>query len=148
MHLTRFTDNALRCLIYLGSTEAGSATVSEIASRMAMSEDHLTKVVQRLAQRGYLQTTRGRKGGVRLVRPPAEVNVGAVVRDCESDMAIVPCFSDDASCPISPGCGLASALDDALGAFLAVLDRRTLADLLVNRHELFALTRARQLSAT
>lgn len=142
MRLTRFTDNALRCLIFLGTTEEGSATVGDIANRMAMSEDHLTKVVQRLAHRGYVRTVRGRRGGVRLNRTPDEINVGAVVRDCEDDLAIVPCFARDEACPIAPACSLAGTLDDALAAFLGVLDRKSLSDLLDNRQELARLTRS------
>lgn len=130
MHLTRFTDNALRCLLDLGSRPGEMATVPEIAGRMAMSEDHLTKVVQRLAQRGYVQTVRGRNGGVRLIMAPVEISVGAVVRDTEEDCTLVPCFASPANCPISATCRLPRLLDDALEAFFATLDRCTLADLL------------------
>ena len=89
MHLTRFTDNALRCLLHLGVTPERRSTIGEVAASMAMSEDHLTKVVQRLAQRGYVQTIRGRKGGVRLAKLPADIVVGAVVRDTEQDCSLV-----------------------------------------------------------
>ncbi len=130
MHLTRFTDNALRCLLDLGSRPGEMTTVPEIATRMAMSEDHLTKVVQRLAQRGYVQTIRGRNGGVRLAMTPEEISVGAVVRATEDDCTLVPCFASPGNCPISASCRLPGLLDDALEAFFATLDRRTLADLL------------------
>lgn len=143
MRLTRFTDNALRCLISLGLEPTGTQTVAEVAARLNMSEEHLTKVVQRLAQRGYVQTVRGRNGGVRLARMPGEIVVGAVVRDCEEDLALVPCFDDPGSCPIAPACTLAGAIDEALAAFLAVLDRRTLADLLANQGHLVNLVAAR-----
>ncbi|MBL8960498.1 MAG: Rrf2 family transcriptional regulator [Gemmatimonadetes bacterium] len=143
MRLTRFTDNALRCLISLGLEPAGTQTVGDVATRLNMSEEHLTKVVQRLAQRGYVQTVRGRRGGVRLARLPAEISVGAVIRDCEDELALVPCFDDAASCPIAPACTLAGALDEALAAFFAVLDGRTLADLLANRAHLVQLVAGR-----
>lgn len=129
MHLTRFTDNALRCLTYLALHPGETETVGTIARRMALSEDHLVKVVQRLAHLGYVETMRGRGGGVRLIVEPAKVNVGAVIRATEENFRLVECF-DEASntCPIAPACGLAPALDEALKAFLAVLDRYTLAD--------------------
>lgn len=131
MRLTRFTDNALRCLMYLGRTGDRIVTVGEVADRMAMSEDHLLKVVRRLVELGYVTTVRGRKGGVRLAVAPAEINVGAVVRATEDNLALVPCFSPgDTSCPLTPACSLATTLDEALGAFFASLQRRTLADLI------------------
>ena len=100
-----------------------------------MSEDHLTKVVQRLAQRGYVQTIRGRNGGVRLAKHPSEIIVGSVVRDTEEDCRIVPCFGDPEACPISSHCKLAPALSQALAAFLHVLDGKTLSDLLDEQTE-------------
>jgi Rrf2 family nitric oxide-sensitive transcriptional repressor len=136
MRLTRFTDNALRCLMYLGAAPERTPTVAEVASRMGMSEDHLTKVVQRLAQRGYVQTIRGRNGGVRLARASADITVGAVVRDMEEDWRLVPCFEDAAACPISQVCALAGVFDDALAAFMQALDRQTIAGLLGGRAEL------------
>jgi Rrf2 family nitric oxide-sensitive transcriptional repressor len=132
MRFTRFTDNALRCLLCLGEHPDTQMTVADIASRMAISEDHLTKVVQRLAQRGYLQTTRGRNGGVRLARSPEDITVGAVVRDTEEDCALVPCFRSATECPIAATCRLPRLLDDALRAFFDVLDQRRLSDLLRN----------------
>ena len=78
MRLTRHTDNALRALIYLGiHTEEGPARITDIARRMGMSEEHLSKVIARLAQLGHVETLRGRDGGVRLARPAAQINVGA-----------------------------------------------------------------------
>lgn len=130
MHLTRFTDNALRCLTYFALHPGESATVGEVARRMVLSEDHLVKVVQRLARLGYLETMRGRGGGVRMIRLPEEINVGAVVRETEESFRLVECFDEEKNtCPIAPSCQLAGVLDEGLQAFLAVLDRYTLADL-------------------
>jgi Rrf2 family nitric oxide-sensitive transcriptional repressor len=132
MHLTRFADNGLRCLMYLALHPGQTSTVHDIARGMALSEDHLVKVVQKLAQHGYVETLRGRGGGVRLVREPAQINVGEVVRHTEESFRIVECFDAEANtCPIAPACTLASALDEGLRAFLGVLDRYTLADLTV-----------------
>ncbi len=129
MHLTRFTDNALRCLTYLALHPGNTETVGTIARRMALSEDHLVKVVQRLAHLGYVETMRGRGGGVRLVVEPSKVNIGAVIRKTEENFRLVECFDPELnSCPIAPSCGLAPALDEALKAFLEVLDRYTLED--------------------
>lgn len=131
MRLTRHTDNALRALIYLGlHTDDAPARIAEIARRMGMSQDHLAKVVARLSQLGYVETVRGRDGGVRLARPATEIVVGEVVRGTEDNMNLVECFDPATNqCPIAPACALAPALDEALTAFLHVLDRYTLADL-------------------
>ncbi len=129
MHLTRFTDNALRCLTYLALHPGERETVGAIARRMALSEDHLVKVVQRLARLGYVETLRGRGGGVRLIQEPAAINIGAVVRQTEENFRLVECFDAEANhCPIAPSCVLAPALGEALEAFLDVLDRYTLED--------------------
>ena len=140
MHLTRFTDNALRCLTYLALHPGETETVGTIARRMALSEDHLVKVVQRLAHLGYVETMRGRGGGVRLIREPAAINIGAVVRQTEENFRLVECFDEAANtCPIAPSCGLAPALDEALKAFLAVLDRYTLEDFTRSHRKLLKL---------
>ncbi len=140
MRLTRFTDNALRALLYLALAPDDISTVGEVARRMGMSEDHLLKVVQRLTQLGYVQTIRGRRGGMRLARAADTIIVGEVVRQTEDNMQLVPCFeSGNTACPIAPACGLAPALDHALQAFLSVLDGYTVADLMAKRAELTAL---------
>jgi Rrf2 family nitric oxide-sensitive transcriptional repressor len=137
MRLTRFTDNALRCLIYLGSSEQVQSTVGEVARRMSMSEDHLLKVVKRLSQLGYVRTTRGRKGGLRLATDPSAINIAAVIRATEDNLAIVPCFeSGHQHCPIAPACGLAPALEEALNSFFTTLGKYTLQDFLNNAPQL------------
>lgn len=131
MRLTKYSDGALRALIYLGlHAEAPPARITDIAHRMGISEDHLAKVIARLAQLGFVETLRGRDGGVRLARPASEIVVGEVVRATEDNLNLVECFDAETNrCPIAPACHLAGVLDEALGAFLAVLDRYTLADL-------------------
>lgn len=138
MRLTRFTDNALRCLIYLGRNDGRVITVGEVSRRMMMSEDHLLKVVRRLVELGYVRTVRGRRGGVQLLRAPEEIVIADVVRATEDNLAIVPCFSPGDNCPLSPGCELAGAFEEALGAFFHVLQQRTLADMLKPEPELTA----------
>lgn len=134
MRLTRFTDNALRSLTYLALSPDRTTTVGEVARRMGMSEDHLLKVVQRMTQLGYVRTIRGRNGGMRLARPAEEIVVGDVVRNTEENMALMPCFEPaHQGCPIAPACTLAGVFEEALAAFLATLDRYTIADLVSTR---------------
>ena len=135
MRFTRYTDYALRVLMYLGLKPEGElATIREIAESYGISENHLMKVAHRLGLAGYIVTVRGRQGGLRLAQAPEAINVGAVVRRCEDDLRIVECFDPDTNtCPIAGVCALPALLDEALAAFLAVLDRHTLADLLVPR---------------
>jgi Rrf2 family transcriptional regulator, nitric oxide-sensitive transcriptional repressor len=136
MRLTRFTDNALRSLTYLALHPSETPTVGEVASRMGMSEDHLLKVVQRMSQHGFVQTVRGRKGGMRLAKPADQIVVGAVVRSTEDNLELMPCFdADDVTCPIATACTLSRVFDDALHAFLSTLDRYTIADLVVSRRD-------------
>lgn len=142
MRLTRFSDNALRCLIVLGLEPERCITVHVIAERMNMSYEHLVKIVQRLAELGYVETVRGRHGGVRLAKPVTEIRIGQLIRETEENLTLVECFEPDHNtCPISSGCRLASYLDEALSAFLAVLDARTLADVIEPRSNLVTLLR-------
>src|SRR3546814_291779 len=137
MRLTTFTDYSLRVLMYVGARGDTTVTVEEIAARYGISRNHLTKVVLRLGQLGYLSTARGRGGGMTLARPAEQINLGALVRQTEEDLALVECFSGrDGSCVIQPACVLRNALGEALAAFLAVLDGYTLADLLAPRRKL------------
>lgn len=129
MHLTTYTDYSLRVLIRLALTPARLSTIAEIADAYAISEHHLMKVVHELGLAGYIETIRGRGGGLRLARNPAEITVGEVVRRMEPDLNLVACFRADQTCTISAACTLTAVLGEALGAFLEVLDRYTLADL-------------------
>jgi Rrf2 family nitric oxide-sensitive transcriptional repressor len=129
MQLTTFTDYTLRTLIYLAIEDSRRATIAEIADAYGIAENHLTKVVLLLGQAGDVETLRGRGGGLRLARPAAEISIGAVVRRTEPGLALAPCMGTGA-CVITPACGLRPVLAEALDAFLAVLDRYTLADLL------------------
>jgi Rrf2 family nitric oxide-sensitive transcriptional repressor len=145
MRLTIFTDYSLRVLIYLGTRRADArlATIGDIAGAYGISGEHLRKVVHHLAQEGYIETTRGKGGGMRLARAPEQINVGTVVRGTEEDFALVECFQEsDATCPIAPACVLAPVLDRALKAFFRELDGRTLAELLVPQDKLVKIYRA------
>lgn len=133
MRLTLHTDYALRTLMYLGLRQGQRVSIHQVAAAHRISEHHLVKVVHNLGRGGFVQTSRGKGGGLELARPPEQINIGAVVRFTEEDMALVACFQPE---PGSPGCALIDAcrlqslLGEALRAFLAVLDGKTLADLL------------------
>jgi Rrf2 family nitric oxide-sensitive transcriptional repressor len=131
MQLTRFTDYALRALVYLGAHRERLSTISEIAAFYDISEAHLMKIVNRLATVGYIETLRGKGGGMRLSREPHLINLGDVVRDTEDNMNIVECFDPTRqSCPLLPACTLKSVLTEARRNFIATLDRHTLKDVL------------------
>jgi Rrf2 family transcriptional regulator, nitric oxide-sensitive transcriptional repressor len=142
MRLTTFTDYCLRVLTYVGLKDGELATIDEIAERYAINRHHVVKVVFRLGQLGYLDTIRGKGGGFRLAKDPAEVNLSALVRQTEEDLAIVECFQED-GCDwvIEPACVLRKALREALDAFFATLERYTLADLLTPSRSLRRLLR-------
>lgn len=139
MRLTIFTDYTLRVLIYLGvhQHEHRLTTISDVATAYGISENHLTKIVHHLAKQGYVETTRGKGGGMRLARAPEQVNLGDVVRGAEEDLAILECFQkNNTACPIGPSCALAEILAQAMRAFFDKLDSHTLADLLTQREKL------------
>ena len=130
MHLTLWTDYALRTLIYVGAKGEQLSTIAEIAESFDISKSHLMKVVNKLGQQGYIDTVRGKGGGVRLRRPPAEICVGTVVRETEEDLAVMGCLAESGFCRIEGCCVLRRALRQATVAFLRTLDGYTLADLL------------------
>jgi Rrf2 family nitric oxide-sensitive transcriptional repressor len=137
MQFTHFTDYSLRTLIYLGAQQNMLATISEVAAKYGISQSHLTKVVHQLANRGYIQTTRGKGGGMRLARLPQLINIGDVVRDMEENINLVECFNaKNQNCPLLPACILKSVLLEARKNFFDTLDRYTLADLLTNQSSL------------
>lgn len=140
MRLTRYTDYALRVLMQAGLNDGRLVRIADIAERFEISRNHLTKIVHQLGAHGYLETVQGRHGGIRLGRSPEAIVIGDVVRDFEEGFDLVECFDlDRCECRIQPACVLKGALDEALDAFLGVLDKTTLADLLMPRRRLRAL---------
>jgi Rrf2 family nitric oxide-sensitive transcriptional repressor len=129
MRLTRYTDYAMRVLLYQGTHQDKICSIAEIARTYDVSQNHLMKVVNDLANAGYVASLRGRSGGLRLGRPPEAIKIGEVIRHTEEGFDLVDC----ASCFIAPACGLNGALAEALSAFMAVLDGYTLADLIAKR---------------
>lgn len=131
MQLTSFTDYSLRVLVYAAVHREGCCQTADVAGMFGISRHHVVKVVNELAHLGYLETVRGRDGGFSLALPPDQVRLGDVVRRTEGSTAIVECFDPATNtCPLLPACGLKDALGEAFAAFLGVLDRRTLADLM------------------
>ena len=147
MRLTRYTDYALRVLIYLGARPDALCSIAEISRAYDIPQNHLMKVVNDLVNAGYLASARGRFGGIKLARPAVEIKVGAVIRHTEDGFDLVDC----GECIIAPACGLTGALRQALAAFLNVLDGYTLADLITKPAELgmlFSAARNRDLPQT
>ncbi|MBS0252781.1 MAG: Rrf2 family transcriptional regulator [Proteobacteria bacterium] len=139
MRLTLMSDYALRVLMYLGSQTDRLSTIAEISQSYGISENHLMKVVNRLSQLGFVEAIRGRGGGLRLGKPPAEIGLGEVLRLTEEDFDIVECFGSEKACRITGACRLKHVLRRALTAYFAELDSWTLADLVSNRKALRAI---------
>lgn len=125
MRLTLYTDYALRVLTYVGAHNGRLCSISEIAGAYGVSRHHLTKIVHDLGKAGFIESARGRTGGIRLARPASAIGVGEVVRHTEEGFDLVNC----GQCRITGACRLTGILGEAVAAFLAVLDRYTLADL-------------------
>lgn len=137
MKLTTFSDYTLRVLIYLSLRDDELTTIGEIADAYGISKNHLMKVVHYLGTQEYLETVRGKGGGVRLAVDPADINIGTLLRKTEVNTALVECFDpEDSRCSIGPACALRGVLNQALQAFFSVLDRYTLADVVRNRARL------------
>lgn len=133
-----YTDFSLRVLIYLGTKEKKElSTIQAISDAYGISKNHLMKVTHELGKLGYIETIRGRGGGIRLAKKPEDIVIGQVVRKTEDDFHLVECFDCKTNtCVISPVCGLKGALNRALFAYLKVLDEYTLADFLLQKHQL------------
>ncbi len=131
MKLTSYFDYSLRVLIYLGKRPGKLATIGEIAGYFNISRNHLIKVVHELGIKGYILTTRGRRGGIALARPASQIGIGDITREMEADFDLLECFSDASNrCVLSTECAMKAILLDASRAFLNELDRYTLDDLM------------------
>jgi len=131
MHLTLHADYALRVLLYLSAHPGRVVSTTEVSEAYGISKHHLVRVVQGLGRHGFVEVRPGRSGGIVLARAPAEISVGKVVRAMEPDFKVVECFDAKSNtCPIAPACGLIGMLGEAMKAFLGVLDRYTLEDVM------------------
>lgn len=134
MKLTMYTDYSLRVLMYLALDPDHTSTIQEIADHYNISKNHLMKVAYELGQSGYVETVRGRNGGLRLAKPAAEINLGVLVRECEEDFTLVECFdAENNQCVLTPACKLKHVLKEALENYFHSLNQYSLADLLQHR---------------
>ena len=130
MRLTMMSDYAMRLLMYVGQRPERLCTIAEVARSYDISEAHLTKITHQLALAGWLETVRGKGGGMRLAASPQKIGLGAVVRRMEPDFTLVECLASDPTCQLASSCHLTGIISGALNSFMQYLDRYTLADLL------------------
>ena len=130
MRLAEYTDYTLRVLMYCAAHPERQITIRELADHHGLSKNHLMKIVNDLGRQRVLETTRGRGGGLRLLRPPADIRVGDVVRACETDFRLAECFDGATNtCTLTPSCRLKGVFQAALQAYFKELDGATLADI-------------------
>lgn len=133
MRLTNYSDYSLRVLIYLATREKDILTnIKEIAEAYDISKNHLMKIIYNLGKMGYIETIRGRNGGIRLAMQPSDINIGEIIRKTEEDFYLVECFEHGNKCVITPICSLKHIFNNALEQFLKELDRYTLEDIVKN----------------
>lgn len=130
MRLTTMTDYALRLLMHVGQHPDRLCTIAEVAQVYGISEAHLMKITHQLGLSGWIETVRGKGGGMRLACPPAQINLGELVRSVEPDFQLVECQSGSTGCQLTGRCRLTGVFDTALAAFMQTLDAHTLADVL------------------
>jgi Rrf2 family nitric oxide-sensitive transcriptional repressor len=139
MQLTQFTDYSLRALIYIALRNE-SCTVNEITQAYTISSHHMTKIIHNLAKLKLIKTIRGKNGGILMAARPDSINLGQLIVQLESHFDLVPCFNKQkANCCIAPICKLKLILSEAKSAFMDVLERYTLEDVLHNKNALFVL---------
>ena len=131
MRLTSFTDFALRLLMYAAAHEERLITIEEASEVYDISRAHLMKITNTLTRAGFLKAVRGRSGGLTLAKLPRKIRLGDVVRATEPDFALVECFATGSQCIITQRCRLRGILHEGLEAFSTVLDKYTLADLML-----------------
>jgi Rrf2 family nitric oxide-sensitive transcriptional repressor len=131
MRLSRFTDYSLRVLMLTAARTRERPTVAAAASTFGISRNHLMKVVHHLAKAGWLDTSRGRGGGLSLARPASEITVGEIVRSTERELGPALSF-DCAHCMVASACRLNGVVEEAADAFYGVLDRYSIDDLVAN----------------
>lgn len=131
MRLSQASDFALRILMATGQTD-DPQTVDKLATQLGLAKSHVMKIVAHLAKGGYLETTRGRGGGIRLAQDPEQIRLGDVVRLIEPDLGVVACLKPDgdAICAFLPRCALKGAMARAAEAFLDSLNTQSLASIL------------------
>lgn len=129
MQLTIFTDYGLRSLMYLAANSQRRCSVKELSDYYSISRNHLVKVIHRLSKLGYINSKKGKNGGIKLAKNAETLKLGDIVLALEQNMDIVECFNKDTNkCNITNGCGIKHYLFDAKKAFLKSLNQHTLTD--------------------
>jgi Rrf2 family iron-responsive transcriptional regulator len=137
MRLTQQTSYSIRVLLYCAANTSTNSRIRDIAATYAISELHLFKIMHVLVESGFIETVRGRNGGIKLAKPASEITIGAVVRATESNFFLTDCFdTTNRDCPLVDSCGVNGVLSEALRAFFAVLDSYTIADVSSDRGQL------------
>lgn len=137
MRLTKQTNYSIRIMMYCAANSGNLSQIPEIANAYGLSEMFLFKVLQPLTKNKLIESVRGRNGGIRLVKDPKDIRLSEIVRLTEDNFEMAECFRDGGTdCPLVDSCELNAALSEALGAFFAVLDKYTIADLAINRHRI------------
>jgi len=137
MQFTRFTDYSLRTLMYLGVHKDRLCTVKEVAKHYGISQNHLVKVVHNLFQLGYIESVKGKGGGIKLLEAPNKINLRDLLVQLEANLNLVECFDEKTNtCRVTEGCGLRHILHESLQAFTDTLGKYTLADT-IRKPELF-----------
>ncbi|SMF59971.1 Rrf2 family transcriptional regulator [Pseudobacteriovorax antillogorgiicola] len=128
MQLTKYSDYSLRVLIYVALRRTGELSqIDMICEAYNISKNHLVKVVHGLGQLGYLETVRGKNGGVRLALDPSDIRIGDLIRQTEATLSSFDC--EHPPCAIVRVCRLRGVFAEAMKAYLDVLDKYTLADM-------------------
>ncbi|PWY56512.1 BadM/Rrf2 family transcriptional regulator [Legionella qingyii] len=136
MQLTQFTDYSLRALIYIALRKE-SCTIKDITEAYDISNNHMIKIIHNLSKLGLIKTIRGKNGGILMAAQPESINLGQLITQLEPHFDLVPCFNrEKANCCIAPVCKLKGVLYEAQAAFMDILGRYTLADVLHNKNEL------------
>lgn len=131
MQISKFSDYALRILIHLATHEDGLMSTREIAQMQKLPFNHLAKISQWLTHEGYVESLRGRNGGMRLALPPEAISIGGLLRKSERGTPLVECMKEDGGCCVmTPACGLLPILNEAQEMFFTTLDGKTLQDVL------------------
>lgn len=134
MNITGFSDYALRVLIYLATNDGQKSSADQIAKAYDISFHHVAKAAQWLVREGYLNSERGRGGGITLRHSAQDINIGKVVKATETGTALVDCMkANGGTCCIRPACGLKFALAEAQNAFYNTLEKFTLADIVTQK---------------
>jgi len=139
MQLTRFTDYSLRTLMYLASHSGQLSSVKEISGHYGISRNHLVKVVHRLSQLGYIETLKGKGGGIQIAKGAEKIRLGVLISELEPNMNLVECFDVKTNtCRITGACQLKHYLYEAVRSFINTMNKYTLADTIKNKEILFS----------